>query len=331
MFLDMFAIRSCVLNSELPLLSRLHVLEQFNTGYYDYIIATDESSGPEVDTSDESDASETENGRQASKVPAKSGISPAVSDAKKDYNMTRGIDFRGVDAVVNFDCPLTGRAYTHRIGRTARAFAKGTSVTLVSPEEAAGFSAIEAAEKERGVEIKPFTFKLDEIDGFRYRVSDALRAVTKKAVRRARADEIRREIVNSEKLRAYFAENPLDLQALEHDAPSALASFKPHLKHIPDYLMPARARAALQQQHAIGAKNRRVPFRNKAKERTKRKSNPLKSFRRGKVSRILQCLHFCGLTGFVSIEEQSQMNGLLCATSQALLVACSLLLGFRLV
>ena len=38
-----------------------------------------------------------------------------------EYGVTRGVDFKGVDVVVNFDLPRTLRAYTHRVGRTARA------------------------------------------------------------------------------------------------------------------------------------------------------------------------------------------------------------------
>ncbi|KAJ1938043.1 ATP-dependent DNA/RNA helicase, partial [Linderina pennispora] len=43
LFLEQFSIRACVLNSELPLNSRYHIVEEFNRGVYDYIIATDES------------------------------------------------------------------------------------------------------------------------------------------------------------------------------------------------------------------------------------------------------------------------------------------------
>lgn len=42
----------------------------------------------------------------------------------------RGLDIRGVEAVVNFDAPRTLETYLHRIGRTARAGAKGAAVTL---------------------------------------------------------------------------------------------------------------------------------------------------------------------------------------------------------
>merc|ERR1712072_1182567 len=43
LFLEQFGIRSCVLNSELPVNSRLHAVEEFNKGVYDIIIAADEN------------------------------------------------------------------------------------------------------------------------------------------------------------------------------------------------------------------------------------------------------------------------------------------------
>jgi len=42
LFLEQFSIPSVVLNSELPLNSRVHIVEEFNKGKYDYMIATDE-------------------------------------------------------------------------------------------------------------------------------------------------------------------------------------------------------------------------------------------------------------------------------------------------
>ena len=42
LFLEQFAIPSCVLNSELPVNSRVHIVNQFNEGLYDIIIAADE-------------------------------------------------------------------------------------------------------------------------------------------------------------------------------------------------------------------------------------------------------------------------------------------------
>jgi superfamily II DNA/RNA helicase len=47
----------------------------------------------------------------------------------------RGIHVDGIDLVVHFDPPAEPKAYLHRSGRTARAGAAGTVVTLVLPEQ----------------------------------------------------------------------------------------------------------------------------------------------------------------------------------------------------
>jgi superfamily II DNA/RNA helicase len=48
----------------------------------------------------------------------------------------RGIHVDGIDLVVHFDPPAEPKAYLHRSGRTARAGAAGTVVTLALPEQA---------------------------------------------------------------------------------------------------------------------------------------------------------------------------------------------------
>lgn len=55
-------------------------------------------------------------------------------------------------------------------------------------------------------------FNVNELDSFRYRVEDVLRSVTNVAVKEMRNAEIKKEILNSEKLKSYFAENPGDLK-----------------------------------------------------------------------------------------------------------------------
>lgn len=49
--------------------------------------------------------------------------------------------------------------------------------------------------------MKTFNFKMEEVEGFRYRAKDAWKAVTRIAVREARLKEIRLEIMNSQKLK----------------------------------------------------------------------------------------------------------------------------------
>jgi ATP-dependent RNA helicase RhlE len=47
----------------------------------------------------------------------------------------RGIDVDDIELVVNFDVPDDAEVYVHRVGRTARAGARGLALTLVSPDE----------------------------------------------------------------------------------------------------------------------------------------------------------------------------------------------------
>lgn len=49
--------------------------------------------------------------------------------------IARGVDVPDVDVVINFDVPSHLSTYIHRVGRTARAGRKGTTVTLVQNEE----------------------------------------------------------------------------------------------------------------------------------------------------------------------------------------------------
>jgi superfamily II DNA/RNA helicase len=49
--------------------------------------------------------------------------------------MSRGIDVKEINLVINFDVPQDAEDYVHRIGRTARVNAKGEAITLVTQKE----------------------------------------------------------------------------------------------------------------------------------------------------------------------------------------------------
>ncbi|KAF2839242.1 P-loop containing nucleoside triphosphate hydrolase protein [Patellaria atrata CBS 101060] len=71
--------------------------------------------------------------------------------------LARGVDFRGVNGVVNFDVPTSAAAYVHRVGRTGRAGREGgVAVTLYTeidiPVVKAVANVIAASEKARGKE-----------------------------------------------------------------------------------------------------------------------------------------------------------------------------------
>ena len=49
--------------------------------------------------------------------------------------MSRGIDVKEINMVINYDVPHDADDYVHRVGRTARINAKGEAITLVTPRE----------------------------------------------------------------------------------------------------------------------------------------------------------------------------------------------------
>ncbi|KAI7886692.1 P-loop containing nucleoside triphosphate hydrolase protein [Lichtheimia hyalospora FSU 10163] len=302
LFLEQFSIRSCVLNSELPLNSRYHIVEEFNRGIYDYLIASDESQlRGEMDSEDEQDDDEEE---EADKPHGKK---KKRDNQDKEYGVSRGIDFQGVAAVINFDFPCSAKAYTHRIGRTARGGQKGIALSFIVTKETGRLepdlvklvgrgkdayddvilARVEKQQKDKGLELKPYGFDKKNVDGFKYRVQDALRSVSKAAIQEARITEIKREILNSEKLKTHFEDKPLDLEFLRHDKAVRPAHVKQHLKHIPSYLMPRVTLPGQSPQQSSHTRTQDVPFHSEKKRRKgfqkpnakKRKSNPLKVVR----------------------------------------------------
>ncbi|XP_044273324.1 probable ATP-dependent RNA helicase DDX56 isoform X2 [Varanus komodoensis] len=266
LFLEQFSIPACVLNSELPVQSRCHIISQFNKGIYDYIIATDEQDLAEPEGSGEAAGRKKRKGAKAEK------------GKDKEYGVSRGLDFQNVSAVFNFDFPSSVVSYIHRAGRTARANNPGTVLTFVLPTEIALLAQIEVELMGGSSEaaLQPYQFRMEEIEGLRYRCQDAMRSVTKQAIKEARLREIKEELLNSEKLKTYFEDNPRDLSLLRHDKPLHPAIVKPHLCNVPEYLVPP----ALQ----VMAR----PLRSKRKRQkplprvTKGQRNPLRSFQASK-------------------------------------------------
>jgi len=63
----------------------------------------------------------------------------------------RGLDIDGITHVVNYEVPSNRETYVHRVGRTGRAEATGTALTLVSPEE---LRALQALQRSFGMELQ---------------------------------------------------------------------------------------------------------------------------------------------------------------------------------
>merc|ERR1719412_3525988 len=249
LYLEQFSIPVCVLNSELPNATRCHIVSQFNKGLYDVVVASDETFLDSVQPS-EIDVGNRDKGKvqKVDKDKAKS-----KRDKDQESGASRGIDFQFVSNVINFDFPRDVDSYIHRVGRTARGTAKGTALSLTSMKEMERVTMVEDALKlsrlsntalnENGRQedhsvFKQYRFRMEELDGFRYRAVDAWRAVTKIAIREARLKEIKAEMLNSVKLKTHLADNPRDVQILRHDKALHTVRQQVHLRNVPDYIVP---------------------------------------------------------------------------------------------
>lgn len=259
MFLGQFKIRSCVLNSELPAKIRCHTVHQFNQGLYDIIIASDERSL--LKPSEHAAKSATVTTKLKKNQDGESGVA-------------RGIDFRCVSNVINFDFPLDINSYIHRAGRTARGNNTGNVLSFVSIAEHDLMNLVEehllASYPSEEIIMKKHQFKLEEVEPFRYRAQDGWRAITKNAIREARLREIKSEMFNSEKLKTFFESNPHDLQVLRHDKPFNIVKVPEHLAEVPDYIVPA----PLKNMIGIVTKKRKSQASiSKTKQKYQQKSN----------------------------------------------------------
>lgn len=294
------------------------MVEEFNKGVYDIIIASDEheilgdEDEPKVAQVVEepsiaggekaAQGAEAEEAQPEVQQPSKKKRKTAKKD--KEYGVSRGIDFKNVSCVLNFDLPTSSKSYTHRIGRTARAGQTGMALSFVVPAELFRKhkpTSIDSAKDDEKVlakivkhqakkdkEVKPYNFDMKQVEAFRYRMGDALRAVTKIAIREARTRELRQELMKSEKLKRHFEENPGDLHHLRHDGELRPARVQSHLKHVPEYLLPKEGKKAIADVGFVSMRKtsenriRKSRLAAKGKGRKKgnaRKADPLKTFK----------------------------------------------------
>ncbi|BAT95067.1 hypothetical protein LR48_Vigan02g167500 [Vigna angularis] len=271
LFLEKFGIRSAVLNPELPQNSRLHILEEFNAGLFDYLIATDLSQSKEKDEVSKESNVVSRKSRKRAKVKLDS-----------EFGVVRGVDFKNVFTVINFEMPQNVEGYVHRIGRTGRAYNSGTSVSLVSPDE---MDTLEEIRSFVGDDENKGTSSIAEfplltknaVESLRYRAEDVAKSVTRIAVRESRAQDLRNEILNSEKLKAHFETNPRDLDLLKHDKVLSKNAPPPHLRDVPDYLLDKQTKEAREMvklaRDAMGNNNRRKG----SKRKLRKDGDPLKA------------------------------------------------------
>ncbi|MBI4820636.1 MAG: DEAD/DEAH box helicase [Deltaproteobacteria bacterium] len=75
----------------------------------------------------------------------------------------RGLDVSGVSHVVNFDIPNEPESYVHRIGRTARAGARGSALSFCSAEERGFLASIERLIRKRiPIGVHPYSIPVTQ-------------------------------------------------------------------------------------------------------------------------------------------------------------------------
>lgn len=83
--------------------------------------------------------------------------------------MSRGIDFKTVNSVVNFDFPTSLVSYIHRVGRTGRAGRPGSAVTFFTDDDTPYVSTIARLIQKSGGEVPEWMINLKGADSKEWR------------------------------------------------------------------------------------------------------------------------------------------------------------------
>ncbi|CAJ0944342.1 unnamed protein product, partial [Mesorhabditis belari] len=271
LFLHAFKIKSGILNSAMPANSRCLVIDHFNHGLFQIMIASDANHLYE-ETTGEQEEDDGATKKKQRKLDKEAGVS-------------RGIDFHNVSNVINFDLPRTADAYIHRVGRTARGWNKGTALSFYAPNELVYMEKIkEEIDKMMGGQaILLYEIRKKEIDSFLLRAREALASCSKGVIREARLAEIREEALRSAKLKGYFAANPRERDVLSTD--KQLHTLKitcPALGDVPDYIVPKALRGVdYNAGQKVKRRNRGIKANRaqvKKQHAVKRSKDPLETF-----------------------------------------------------
>jgi ATP-dependent RNA helicase DDX52/ROK1 len=114
--------------------------------------------------------------------------------------MGRGVDFKGVELVINYDFPRSAASYIHRIGRTGRAGRRGRAITFVAEEDKEYLKVIVNVMRNSGCDVPEWLLKLKkprkrELRSLEYRppkrrkISTAIRKPQKAGTARKPSDD----------------------------------------------------------------------------------------------------------------------------------------------
>ncbi|PWN45916.1 P-loop containing nucleoside triphosphate hydrolase protein [Ceraceosorus guamensis] len=109
--------------------------------------------------------------------------------------LARGIDFKGVRLVINYDFPQSVQSYVHRIGRTGRAGRTGEAVTFFTKEDGPYLRSVANIMKASGCEVPEWMLKLKK-PSQNQRKQINKRPVDRQAVKSAAGSSQGRRIAN---------------------------------------------------------------------------------------------------------------------------------------
>ncbi|CDS00299.1 probable ROK1-ATP-dependent RNA helicase [Sporisorium scitamineum] len=112
--------------------------------------------------------------------------------------MARGIDFKGVQLVINYDFPQSVQSYIHRIGRTGRAGKQGRAITYFTKEDAAHLKTVVNVMRQSGCEVPEWMVKLKN-PGKKERKKLKQKAPERKQIRTSAANSMGRRQANKRK------------------------------------------------------------------------------------------------------------------------------------
>ncbi|SPO32763.1 probable ROK1 - ATP-dependent RNA helicase [Ustilago trichophora] len=112
--------------------------------------------------------------------------------------MARGIDFKGVQLVINYDFPQSVQSYIHRIGRTGRAGRQGRAITYFTKEDAGHLKTVVNVMRQSGCQVPQWMLELKNPNK-KERKRLKQRAPERKEIRTSAASSVGRRAANKRK------------------------------------------------------------------------------------------------------------------------------------
>ncbi|KAF7458708.1 putative ATP-dependent RNA helicase DDX56 [Cryptosporidium felis] len=216
LFLEKFGIACGVLTPIIPAATRRMLIQCFNQGNYDILVTSD---------------------------TLNEGDDYSLNILKENSISYRGVDYKEVASVLNFDCPSSIRSYIHRIGRTARGGASGVAFTIINgniPNEMEVLNKLLDSNRK----LDKLKITSEEVSCFKYRIEDCMKILTKSNIQRHKLQEIQGLILNNTRLlkSGYFNKHPGDRNVLRSyhkhitNVLNISNSGRENIKNIPNYL-----------------------------------------------------------------------------------------------